>query len=397
MNAIFPQRSMSGAGRRAPGDRKRPMAGVDWRARAWIGGMDMLGWPSLPHRSIQEARSDFRFLVRATSAWQPVRSVGEAVVASPHADIPIRIYVPLSGASPRPLLVWFHGGGFTVGDIETADPTCRSLANRSGAVVVSVDYRLAPEHGCLDAVHDAYAATQWAIRNAASLGCDPGRVAIGGDSAGATLSALVCLGCRDNNEPSPALQVLVYPCTDCTMAFCDRGVEGPLLDWSTIDWFGEQCFGERGSRLDPADPRISPYRAKDHSRLPPALVLTAGADLLCHDGEAYVERLRAAGNAVTYHRFEGQVHGFFSMDLVFGDARRAHRLVARAMTDLPRRSMSAAAPMPNGLPVTWINPIQRAATMAVELALRAPLLVAVQFLSTVGTHRMSGGGNSRTH
>src|SRR5439155_1498532 len=112
-------------------------------------------------------------------------------------------------------------------------------------------------------------------------------------------------------DPSPALQVLVYPCSDCTMALCDRSIDGPLLDWATIDWFGEQCLGEHGSRLDPADPRISPCRAQDHSRLPPALVLTAGADLLCHDGETYAECLRAAGGVVTQRRFEGQVHGFF--------------------------------------------------------------------------------------
>jgi acetyl esterase len=395
MNAIFTQRLMSGAGRHAPGDRKRPMAGVDWRARAWIDGMDMFGWPSFADRTIDEARNDFRFLIKTTSAWQPVRSVGMSVVISTNADVPVRIYVPLSGASPRPLLVWFHGGGFTVGDLETADPTCRSLANRSGAVVVSVDYRRAPEHGCLDAVDDAYAATQWAIRNAAWLGCDPGRVAIGGDSAGATLSALVCLRCRDNNEPSPALQVLVYPCTDCTMAFCDRSVEGPLLDWSTIDWFGEQCFGEHGSRLDPADPRISPYRAKDHSRLPPALVLTAGADLLCHDGEAYVERLRDAGNAVTYQRFEGQVHGFFSMDLILGDARRAHRLVAKTIADMAQRVMARPENLPNAASVTWASPIERAAAMLAAFAVRTPPAIATHLLSTILIHRLFGLRNNR--
>src|SRR5438128_7306970 len=151
MNAIFRQ-SSTALEHSAPGAQKRPVAGVDWRARFWVDGMDMFGWPSFPDRTIDEARHDFRFLIRATSAWQPVRSVGEAFVASARADIPIRIYVPLLGASPRPLLVWFHGGGFTVGDLETADPTCRSLANRPGAAVISVDYRLAPEHGRLHSV-----------------------------------------------------------------------------------------------------------------------------------------------------------------------------------------------------------------------------------------------------
>jgi acetyl esterase len=396
MNATFRQSSTARAEHASPGAQKQPAA-VDWRAQLWVEGMNLFGWPAFADRSVDEARNDFRFLIKATSTWQPIGSVGESIVTSMDADVPVRVYVPLLGATPRPLLVWIHGGGFTVGDLDTADPTCRSLANRSGAVVVSVDYRRAPEHGCLDAVDDAYAATQWAIRNAASLGCDPGRVAIGGDSAGATLSALVCLRCRDNNEPSPALQILVYPCTDCTMAFCDRSADGPLLNWSAIDWFGEQCFGEHGSRLDPADPRISPYRAKDHSRLPPALVLTAGADLLCSDGEAYVERLRAAGNVATYQRFDGQVHGFFSMDLVIGDARRAHRLVARAIADMPRRAVAAPANLANAAPVTWANPIERLAAMLMEVAVRAPPTIAAQFLSTILTHRLIGARDHRPH
>ncbi|HJQ58594.1 MAG TPA: alpha/beta hydrolase, partial [Vineibacter sp.] len=345
------------AGQEPPGGGLRPPDQVDWRARAWIDGFMASGWPRFADRTVEQARDDLRFLIRATSVWLPVRSVGEAVIASPRADIPVRIYVPLSGTSPRPLLVWFHGGGFTVGDLETADPTCRALANRSGAVVVSVDYRLAPEHGILDAVDDACAATQWAIRNAAALGCDPGRVAVGGDSAGATLSALVCLRCRDNGEPSPAFQVLVYPCTDCTMQLCDRGIDRPLLDWATIDWFREHCrFSGPSPVLDGADPRISAYRAPDHSGLPPALVLTGGADLLAPDGEAYAQRLRAAGVAVSERRFEGQIHGFFTMDLVFRAARQAQRLAAQAIAAMPRRPAFVAPPAPPAAAVTWVDP-----------------------------------------
>src|SRR5437764_1952492 len=162
-------------------------AALDWRAWALLEGLRVAGWPAVADRSLAEARADMRLLCAATSIWQPVARVGELSLSTDGSGIALRIYVPFTPcAGPRPLLVWLHGGGFVLGDLETADATCRSLANRSGAVVVSADYALAPERGCVAAADDAYHVLRWAMANACMLGCDPQRVVIGGESSGAT-------------------------------------------------------------------------------------------------------------------------------------------------------------------------------------------------------------------
>jgi acetyl esterase len=208
-----------------------------------------------------------------------------------------------------PLLVFFHGGGWVVGDIATHDTVCRHLANRAECAVVSVDYRLAPEHKFPAAVDDAYTATAWVAENAAALGVDAGRLAVGGDSAGGNLAAVVCLMARDRGAPRISYQLLVYPATDAAMRHesIARFAEGHVLTRATMRWFYEQYLP---SPEDAADWRVSPLVAADLAGLPPAYVLTAGYDPLCDEGDAYAARLAAAGVPVEHRRFPGQIHGF---------------------------------------------------------------------------------------
>ena len=205
--------------------------------------------------------------------------------------------------------MFFHGGGWVVGDIATHDTVCRHLANRADCAVVSVDYRLAPEHKFPAAVEDCVAATGWVAENAAALGVDPARLAVGGDSAGGNLAAVVCLMARDGGAPRIAHQLLIYPATDAAMrhASVTRFAEGYVLTRSTMRWFYDQYLR---SPDDAADWRVSPLAAADLSGLPPAYVLTAGYDPLCDEGDEYAARLAAAGVAVEHRRFPGQIHGF---------------------------------------------------------------------------------------
>jgi acetyl esterase len=208
-----------------------------------------------------------------------------------------------------PVLVFFHGGGWVVGNVESHDTMCRHLANRAGCAVVSVDYRLAPEHKFPAAVDDCFTATAWVAGNAAALGIDPGRLAVGGDSAGGNLAAVVSLMARDKGAPRISYQLLIYPAMDAAMRHdsINRFAEGYVLTRATMRWFYEQYLR---AAHDAADWRASPLLATDLGDLPPAFVLTAGYDPLSDEGDAYAERLAAAGVPVTHRRFPGQVHGF---------------------------------------------------------------------------------------
>ena len=244
--------------------------------------------------------------------------------AGPSGAIPIRLYRPLgSRADERfPALVYFHGGGWTFGDLDTHDVVCRELGNLARCAVASVDYRLAPEHKFPAAVEDAVAATRWVAHEAEALALDPGRIAVGGDSAGGNLAAVVALAARDEGGPKLAMQVLIYPATDMAADTPSHGefADGYILTRDAILW-------SRGNYLrspdDVADWRASPLRARDHSRLPPAYVVTCGFDPLRDEGRAYAERLRAAGVPVTYECFEGMVHGFVTMGGVIAAAHHA--------------------------------------------------------------------------
>jgi acetyl esterase len=238
-----------------------------------------------------------------------------------------RVYVPPSApASNAPGLVYFHGGGWVVGSIESHDGLCRALAQRAGAVVVAVDYRLAPEHPFPAAPEDAIAATRWILENAALLGIDAARVAVGGDSAGGNLSAVVAIALRDEAR-RPAFQLLIYPATDMTRALPSHALfrDSYFLSRAAGDWY-------LGHYLpDPADakkPLASPLFVEDLSRLPPALVVTAGFDPLRDEGKAYADRLREAGVRAELVCLEGQMHGFLMLGSALRDAARTVDLIA---------------------------------------------------------------------
>lgn len=235
--------------------------------------------------------------------------------------IPARFYEPHGiGLEGRPLIVYFHGGGWTIGDLDTCDSVCRFLALNTPATVLSVGYRLAPEHPFPAAVEDAWAAYRWAALDNARLGVDPARIAVAGDSAGGNLAAAVSLLARDEEGPSPAMQALIYPVTDAVggQKSRDTFAKGFLLARADMDWFERHYLP---SDVDRADARVSMLRAADLSGLPPAYVATAGFDPLRDEGEAYAARMREAAVEVTLRRHSGLVHGFANMTAI---SRTAH-------------------------------------------------------------------------
>jgi acetyl esterase len=217
--------------------------------------------------------------------------------------------------------VFYHGGGWVIGDLEVADRPCRSLCAGAGCVVVSVDYRLAPEHRFPAAADDAYAAAQWVSAHAADLGADPARLAVGGDSAGGNLTAVVALMARDQGGPPIAFQLLIYPVAGCdldTVSYRDNA-EGYLLTRAAMEWFWGHYIPDEAARRHPY---ASPLSAENLAGLPPAFVVTAEYDPLRDEGEAYAERLRRAGVPVTLKRYAGMIHGFFQLAGVLDQGRQ---------------------------------------------------------------------------
>ncbi|BCZ25553.1 alpha/beta hydrolase [Mycobacterium senriense] len=245
--------------------------------------------------------------------------VDELSLPGPAGDIPARHYRP-AGGEAAPLLVFYHGGGWSIGDLDTHDALCRLTCRDAGIHVLSIDYRLAPEHPAPAAIEDAYAAFTWAYRHAGELGATPGRVAVGGDSAGGNLAAVVSQMARDEGAPAPVLQWLIYPRTDFTaqnrsLTLFSRGF---LLTKRDIDWFESQYL--RRSELDRTDPRVSPALAESLTGLAPALIAVAGFDPLRDEGESYAEALRAAGVAVDLRYLGSLTHGFANLFPLGGDS-----------------------------------------------------------------------------
>jgi acetyl esterase len=242
-----------------------------------------------------------------------VAAVDDGGFASPDGEIHFRRYRPLGAAAGvLPTLIYYHGGGFVIGNIETHDSTCRRLANKSRCQVISIDYRLAPEHPFPAPIEDGLASFRHVRDNAVSFGADPTRIAVGGDSAGGAMAAVVCQACRDAGEPMPAFQMLIYPATDSSRESRSRRefAEGYFLTRELIAWFWK-AYVPAGTDL--ADRRLSPLLAKDVGGLPPAFVLTAGHDPLRDEGRAYADRLIDAGVKTTYVNYPGTIHGFFSL------------------------------------------------------------------------------------
>jgi len=267
------------------------------------------------------ARAEMRRVTELSPAPAGGETVLPVAIPGPAGSIPARLYRPALPA-PRALVVWYHGGGWVVGDLDTHDGACRFLCASTGASVLSVDYRLAPEHRFPAAVDDAFAAFRWAAANAASLGADPARVAVAGDSAGGNLAAVVSRLAVREGGPRPVAQMLVYPVTDVSTKHPSYRLfsEGFLLSEADMDWFkGHYLPSEDAAR----DPRVSPLLAEDLEGLPPAIVLTAGFDPLRDEGEAYARRLERAGVRVHLRRADGQIHGFFSLASMLPSARGA--------------------------------------------------------------------------
>ncbi|HEY2504065.1 MAG TPA: alpha/beta hydrolase [Mycobacterium sp.] len=262
--------------------------------------------------------------------------VDEIMLPGPGGEIGARHYRPPNGAA-APLLVFYHGGGWTIGDLDTADALCRLTCRDAGVHVLSVDYRLAPEHAAPAAIEDAYAAFVWAYEHAGELGAIPGRVAVGGDSAGGNLAAVVCQLARDDGGPAPVLQWLIYPRTDFTAQTRSLSLfaRGFVLTKRDMDWFESQYL--RRSALDAADPRISPLLAESLSGLAPALIAVAGFDPLRDEGESYATALRAAGTAVDLRSMGSLTHGFASLfPLGGGSAAATSELISALRAHLSR-------------------------------------------------------------
>ncbi len=285
------------------------------------------GGPNLIEMDPPAAREMFRAMQPAPAeAGDRVRNMA---ALGPDGDIPMRVYTP-AGEGPFPLAMMFHGGGWVIGDLDTADGQCRAVCDGAGCVVVSVDYRLAPEHRFPAAADDCYAATCWAHEHAAALNGDAGRLAVVGDSAGGNLAAVVALMARDRGGPSLGLQVLVYPVTDGvafdTPSYRDNA-EGYLLTAEGMHWFWDQY----AAPADRGNPYASPLHAASLANLPPALVLTAEFDPLRDEGEAYAARLQESGARVECVRFDGLIHGFFAHSAVIPAARPGMEKVCAAL------------------------------------------------------------------
>ena len=280
------------------------------------------GRPAYETLSAPEAR-DFYIQARFVMNPEPpeLKSAEPLSIPAPHGTIPARIYTPKTLRQKDGLaacLVFFHGGGWVIGNLDTHDVACRQLAHEGELIVISVDYRLAPEHRFPAAVDDAIIATKWIAANARQYGIDAARLIVGGDSAGGNLAAVVALDARDGNGPAIAGQLLIYPATEFSRKHASHREPDTsiLLTHSGIDWFVNHYMGD----ADISDWRASPARATTLAALPPAYVLTAGADPLRDEGDEYAARLKEAGVPVTYKHFPGQFHGFFTMGKLLNQA-----------------------------------------------------------------------------
>jgi len=271
----------------------------------------------------------------------PMRKVESVVVSGPGGVLGARLYTPPSGRAPLPLLVYFHGGGWVTGDLDTHDGPCRFLAAHAGALVLSVDYRRAPEHPFPAAVDDALAAMSWAAEHAAELGADRARIGVGGDSAGGNLAAVASRLAGESGAPPPVLQLLLYPVTDVSQKHPSYRLfgEGFLLNEADMDWYRDQYLPDPA---DVGDPRASPLIAEDLAGLPPTYVATAGFDPLRDEGEAYAEALRAAGVPVALRRHAGLIHGFAVYTRLVPEARGAMLEAAGAL----RMGLARPTPTP---------------------------------------------------
>ncbi|WP_138005780.1 alpha/beta hydrolase [Halalkalirubrum salinum] len=277
-----------------------------------ISTTEAAGIPPWHALSVDAARGlEGRVFAPEVEPTEHLRSVRDLAFEGPDGEVPVRIYRP-EREDPAPTIVYFHGGGWTLGTLDSIDTVCRRLASAADSVVISVDYRLAPEHPFPAPLNDAVAAIEWADRHASTVGGDPDRLAVAGTSAGGNLAAATCLHAREFDGPTIDAQVLLYPITGrvrSTRSY-ERNADGPLLTRADMTWFFEQYCRDP---VDSYNPFVSPLDASDLSKLPPAVVVTAGFDPLRDDGKQYADRLDAAAVPVTYLDYPTMVHGFLSL------------------------------------------------------------------------------------
>jgi acetyl esterase len=298
-------------------------------SRALLEQLESSGVPPLHTLSVEAARQLMIDLFVTKGDRETVGKVEDRQLPGVMGPIPVRFYTP-SGSGPFPILVFFHGGGWVIGNRETHDATSRALTNAAGCIVASIDYRLAPEHKFPAAMEDSYAATRWIADHATSIGADPARIAVGGDSAGGNLAATVSLAARERGGPPLVFQLLIYPVTDHaydTPSYKENA-DGYFLTRDAMVWFWNHYLDREA---DGRNPLASPLRASDLRSLPPAFVMTAEYDPLRDEGEMYAKRLRDAGVPVTLTRYDGTIHGFFIMGNALSVARRGMQDAAAAL------------------------------------------------------------------
>jgi acetyl esterase len=292
---------------------------LDPQAQKVVDALAALNLKPFRDSSPAEARESMRSRTAALGPFEEVPAVADHRVPVTGGEITVRVYKP-AGMGPHPVLVFYHGGGWVIGDLYTHDGICRSIVNAAGCAVASVDYRLAPEFKYPVPVEDSYAGLLWVVANATRLGLDSARIAVGGDSAGGNLAAVMALLARDRRGPRLLLQILVYPVTDYdfgTASYRENGT-GFVLTTDDMRWFWRHYLSreEQGREMT-----ASPIRAKSLADLPPALVITAGCDPLRDEGDAYAARLRDAGVAVTLTPYPGMFHGFLRMTRILDQSR----------------------------------------------------------------------------
>jgi len=295
---------------------------MDPEARAYLDWMQSLGLPPLAEQGPQEARRLNRMRVPMLAGEpEPVARIEDLRVPGPQGPIGGRIYAPVREES-LPALLYMHGGGWVVGDIDSHDSVCRALAGRAGCMVLSLDYRMAPEHRFPAAIDDSWAGLVWLHENAAAIGADPDRLAVGGDSSGGNLAAVVARWARERGGPRIAAQVLIYPVTNYdldTPSYRTMGT-GYGLTRESMRWYWEQYLADPG---DGASPDASPLRASDLTGLAPALVITCELDPLASEGSAYAAALGAAGGLVEHIHEPNMIHGYLRMAGVISRARKS--------------------------------------------------------------------------
>ncbi len=292
---------------------------LDPQAQKVVDALAALNLKPFRDSSPAEARESMRSRTAALGPFEEVPAVADHRVPVTGGEITVRVYNP-AGMGPHPVLVFYHGGGWVIGDLYTHDGICRSIVNAAGCAVASVDYRLAPEFKYPVPVEDSYGGLLWVVANATRLGLDSARIAVGGDSAGGNLAAVMALLARDRRGPRLLLQILVYPVTNHdfgTASYRENGT-GFVLTTDDMRWFWRHYLSreEQGREMT-----AYPIHAKSLADLPPALVITAGCDPLRDEGDAYAARLRDAGVAVTLTPYPGMFHGFLRMTRILDQSR----------------------------------------------------------------------------